>query len=370
MRRSGRAVVSLPLWGACLVSVLGVSAHVSDAEPLSPLASALSASAICPDGPDSDGDGLSDACEESLAERFAPIVYHSSDESNFPTNVEAFLAETRLEVHDDLCPEPGTTESRLHPEQKDLLGRRYLACDGETIESDGTRSLGKHRTFFLADVPEGARGGSPDPADWTTYFHAYPNDLGGVTVQYWRFYAYNDAANDHGGDWEGLHVVLDRQEGREGRQLAVRSIRLLTHDTLAQPPLGKFQFEGSHVRVFSEGGGHATRFSGGAIAANGCASRDRRCIVDPDEPKTFVRQETWTGGRLKNLGSKVAPMNGQAFVRYSGLWGSPGVFYGTSGFWGPAFNETSMRADGFVSAWCEGMRHPTEEECYPRAVTR
>jgi hypothetical protein len=374
MRRSGRAAVSLPLWGACLISVLGVSAHVSDAEPLSALAGAATRDSLCPDGLDSDGDGLSDACEQSLAERFAPIVYHSSDESNFPTNVDAFLAETRLDVHDEYRPSNGM--AILNPSQSDLLDKTYVGREGPAIASDGTRSLGKHRTFFLADVPVEAQKGSVDPRDWTTYFHAYPNDLGGVTIQYWRFYAFNDAANDHGGDWEGLHVVLDARAG----ELGVRSIRLLTHDRLTQPPLGKFQFEGTHVRVFSEGGGHATRFSGGAIGARGCAL-EGPCSIDPSEPATFVRQETWTGGtvtgerrgaagKLQNLGSKARPMNGQVFVRYSGLWGSPGVFYGTSGFWGPAYNETSMRPDGFVSAWCEGMARPPDDECYPRDVSR
>ncbi len=43
-------------------------------------------------------------------------------------------------------------------------------------------------------------------------------------------------------------------------------------------------------------------------------------------------------------------MHGQLFIRYAGLWGSPGLFYSTSGYWGPAFNETGMRADGFESA--------------------
>jgi hypothetical protein len=374
------------------VGIVGVSAHVSDAEPLSPGKGARELEGSpsvdreggdCEGGEDSDGDGISDACEQALAERFAPVVYHSSDESNLPTQVDAFLSLTQLDTHDDLCRAMGRPSALVHPTEGELLGQVFADCEGNLVTSDGTRSAEKHRTFFLADVAEDARKGSRDTRDWTTYFHAYPNDLGGVTIQYWRFYAYNDAANDHGGDWEGLHVVLDRAATHA--DLEVRSIRLLTHDELTQPPLGRFQFEGTHVRVFSEGGGHATRFSGGAIGARGCESGPSRlglrCTVDPERPGTFIRQETWTGGRvtgivegeggrLVNLGSKVAPMNGLIFVRYSGLWGSPGVFYGTSGFWGPAFNETSMRADGFVSAWCEGMKNPSREECYPASLSR
>jgi hypothetical protein len=377
MRRRGRAVVFL----TCLICVLAAAAHVSEAEPLGRrtlgggLGCAGETDACCQTGLDSDGDGLADACEQVLAERFAPIVYHSSDESNFPTNVDTFLAETRLGFHDDRCPD---SFLMTHPSQSDLATPRDVACEGNSFRPDGTRSAGKHRTLFLSDVSDADRAGSPDPHEWTIYFHAYPNDIGGVTVQYWRFYAYNDAANDHGGDWEGLHVILDDS-------LHARGLRLLTHDTLAEPPLRRFRFEGTHVRVFSEGGGHATRSSGADIAARGCGFLARRCVVDPDDPETFVRQETWTGGivrgpkglrsttgRLVNLGAKTTPMNGQVFVRYSGLWGSPGVFFGTSGFWGPAYNETSLRADGFVSAWCEGMSpgSASREECYPRETTR
>jgi hypothetical protein len=372
MPRRNRAAASPFLWGTCLVGVLGVSAQVSDAEPLPPRSAGEISDASCTGGEDSDEDGLSDACEQTLAERFAPIVYHSSDESNFPTNVDAFLPLTTLALKDDACVEAARPMPVPHPTQLDLLGREHVACDGRALSSEGTRSAGKHRTFFLADVDDAARAGSSDPREWTTYFHAYPNDIGGVTLQYWRFYAYNDAANDHGGDWEGLHVVLSRMA--DG--LGVRNVRLLTHDRLSQPALGRFQFEGTHVRVFSEGGGHATRFSGDEIEARGCRGPGR-CTLDLDNPSSFVRQETWTSGRvtgqrdgttgpLVNLGSKETPMNGQAFVRYAGLWGSPGVFYATSGFWGPAYNETSLRADGFVSAWCEGMAHPSREECYPR----
>ena len=52
---------------------------------------------------DGDGDGIADACEQALAEKFAPIIYHSSDESNYPTNVDLFLRNTSLWFYDDAC---------------------------------------------------------------------------------------------------------------------------------------------------------------------------------------------------------------------------------------------------------------------------
>jgi hypothetical protein len=46
--------------------------------------------------PDGDGDGLTDAFEQRLVERYAPVVYHSNHESNYPTNVGDFLSQTTL----------------------------------------------------------------------------------------------------------------------------------------------------------------------------------------------------------------------------------------------------------------------------------
>lgn len=37
-----------------------------------------------------------------------------------------------------------------------------------------------------------AKSGSADPADWVTYVHVCPAGYGGVIVQYWFFYPYND----------------------------------------------------------------------------------------------------------------------------------------------------------------------------------
>jgi len=326
---------------------------------------------------DDDGDTMPDGCEQAIAERFAPVIYHSSDETNFPTNVDRVLHASGLYFYDDGCDPDLVRPVQASPAQAALLGWSTDASCGPhtTVRSDATRSAGKQRTFFLADLPRDLRAGSADTREWTTYAHVYPNAVGGVTVQYWRLYAYNDATNDHGGDWEGLHVVLDDE-------LRPFAVRLVGHATVDTAPFDAFEREGAHVRVFSEGGGHATHASGASIRARGCDGGP--CAVDPGDPRTFVRHETWPGGQvtfpggrrsaagaLVNVGSRVAPLHGQDFIRYSGLWGSPGLLYGTSGYWGPAFNETAMRRDGFVTAWCAGMAgEHLEAECYAADVSR
>lgn len=330
-------------------------------------------------GPDDDRDGIADACEDRLAEIFAPVLVHSSDESNLPTDVDSFLGETSLHYRDEECGSPGEVSVERAPTQADLLHHSFPSpCSGGPVTSDGSRSQRKRTTFFLSDVGATERRGSTDSRHWKTYVHAYPNDIGGVTLQYWRFYAFNDAFNDHGGDWEGMHVVL-------GPDREPVSVRLLGHSSIEELAPEKLAWEGTHPVVYSEGGGHATHESGESIVARDCLDTDP-CMVSLDEPSSFVRQETWAGGRvtwpdgqrthggaLVNVGEKSAPLHGQVFLRYSGLWGSPGVFYMTSGYWGPAYNETSMQDDGFVTAWCAGIdggKLDVQRECKPERRER
>jgi hypothetical protein len=332
------------------------------------------------EGTDIDSDGITDICEQTLAEKFAPVLYHSSDESNFSTNVDSFLTKTELWFQS--VPRPHLKRMfTAKPTQAQLVNNNQDdgGSPSHLIRSDGTRSDKKLVTFFLKDVDAESRKGSNDPKEWTTYYHAYANNFGGITIQYWRLYAYNDAVNDHGGDWEGIHVVLDGS-------LRPHRIALLGHNDVEHKVLADFATEGDHIRIFSEGGGHGTRSEGSGIHAKGCGGflGDLLCTIDLNRPQTFVRQETWTNGhvrffdgrqgqtgRLLNLGEKLKPMNGQVFIQYSGLWGSPSEFpaspsyFSFSGYWGPAFNETGMRADKFITAWCADMANPKQGECFP-----
>jgi hypothetical protein len=350
----------------------------------------------CDGGPmkhDDDGDGIDDECEEALAQKFAPIIFHSSDESNYPTSVDWFLQRTSLWFYDDACDFPSSDLHQLMAPgpltQQNLFSQIGGTCGSDQpASSAGTRSNRKHRTFYLQDLPDAVRIGSLDTRDWITYYHAYPNDQHGVTIQYWRFYAYNDAANNHGGDWEGIHLILDAS-------LQPTGIGFLGHTSIDFVPASQIQWEGTHPRIFSEGGGHAshpsTRFCE-TIPVTGIVVCDitiqaRNCsgavtALDLSDPCTFVRQETWNSGLvncqnpavtsligqntvsggLRNLGSKIAPLNGQVFIQYSGIWGSPGTLFEFSGYWDPAYNETGMvpKPDDnsppeFITAWGNGV---------------
>jgi hypothetical protein len=354
---------------------------------------------------DDDGDGIVDACEQYLAEKYAPIIYHSSDESNLPANVDWFLARTRLRFYDDACDFPSSdlyvTFKNPPLTQQDLLGWWYANGCGDTYtdHADGTRSTGKHRTFFLEDINDHI--GCTDSRDWTTYYHAYPNTGGGITIQYWRCYAFNDAANNHGGDWEGIHVVLDYDTASTNYRPT--QVCFLGHTSIEYYTSNHVKWSGTHPIIFSEGGGHASHPNVRFINSLGLPDSIRALdcngnavVLNPSNPCTYVRQETWTGGHVQwpnnphvawgtvnsglttpggallNVGAKVAPMNGQVFIRYSGIWGSPGHWptqFDTSGYWGPAFNETGMGSDGFLTAWGAGITNVLRRECYPAATS-
>jgi hypothetical protein len=253
--------------------------------------------------------------------------------------------------------------------QSDLLAKSVQTADGALV-SDKTRSRLKLRTFFLEDLALSYRSGAMvAPADWVTYVHSFPNDLGGVTLQYWRAYAWNSAHFlfvdvSHGGDWESVSVVLDSTH-------APSAVAFLGHNGIAYEKT-RVQWRGSHPLVWVESGGHAS------------------LPASPAPRGRWTVQETWSGGSmtsftgdprgksggLKNVGEKSRPRNGQYFIQYSGLWAAPHQLFFTSGYWGPAFNETDAAcSDGRpaygptfaplalrfdcgrirIRAWCDGI---------------
>jgi hypothetical protein len=308
---------------------------------------------------------------QTLAETHAPIVYHEASEPNLPTNVDWILERTSLWIYDDTCTPVIKRKLIDKPKQEQLVSQQTTGCDAQRpIFSNGTRSAKKHRTFFLEDVAPEHRT-NRNTEDWTTYYHLYENNLGGLTIQYWRCYSYNTGKSFlgllqfgfHGGDWEGIHVIL-------GSDLKPVSVRLLGHTGIEEVPWTKFRLEDGHPRIKSELGGHSTS-----------------TFLESKET-SFIRQESWAGGHVRwpngsvsavgpllNVGKKTAPLNNQVFIQYSGLWGSPSqfpklpTFYFNSGYWGPAYNETSMGEDGFITAWSTGARFREQGECYPAAVS-
>jgi len=302
-------------------------------------------------GADEDHDGLDDGIEDALAERFAPVVYHERLETSFPVAVDWWLARTHLSVTSGRgLPARRVTAGPLS--QSSLVTVSTIASrDAGQLTSDGTRSRLKETSFFLEDVDVESRRGELDTRGWVTYVHSYRNRRGGVTLQYWRAYAWNGASVGpmdlgHGGDWEGIAVHLNSR-------LLPETVTYLEHSGIVDQT-HNVRWEGGRPVIWSEAGGHSSYAMGPAEGA-----------------ARSVRQETWTGGRvvwfdgadrgasggLLNVGEKTSPRNGQVFIKYSGLWGSIGRLFITSGYWGPAFNETGAQCPDGTAAYAWGLRY-------------
>jgi hypothetical protein len=321
------------------------------------------------------GDGghsaLADDVVLRLANAYAPVLFYEADEPNLPTSVDRFLRLTELWFFSRHCQPNQFRVAELR--SSEIPATRAASCvPSQTIDSEGTRSTAKETTFYLGNVPEADRRGSTNSEEWVTYLHAYPNDLGGITLQFWRCYAYNTGymagfrawGASHGGDWEAIHVVLGPAPA-----FAPVQIRLLGHVDITTRPWSEVATEGGHPLIRCSKGSHTS------------------LLIRPGEqvPKSrLIEQESWSGGAVHwpggrvtrsgpivNLGEKTEPRRGVEWLRYSGLWGTregSGFFaVYRSGYWGPAFNETGMHKDGFNAAWCEGIaRTPGDEEAFRR----
>jgi hypothetical protein len=356
---------------------------------------------------DADHDGIDDSLEQQLADEFAPVILIESDESNYPVNVEWFLQRAHLQYHedctgdidDDLGPNPLGTQTNLigppwsasahcgeddtgysHPPHRDIT---TIATDPDGQVSDGAATTGysDQQTFVLPDLPDSDHVGSLNPLDWKSYVHVYPTADGGIMLQYWHIFAYNELSflgfGNHGGDWDAtIHVQL-------GPDLKVEQVWFSRHSD-DHPgtaiPASQVTFVGSHTVMTIDGGGHAAYASPQDFCDNNSAVGGSAVwpsdMSDPLNPNKLAAidcggdhaggtvWETWDGGSVvssDNLthqlplssghggminlgeynpctpttcnGSRQAstllagqfyPLNGQIFIRYEGRWGSLG----------------------------------------------
>ena len=296
-----------------------------------------------------------------LAERFAPELMHPHDEPNLPTSVDWFVQKTSMSFRNIECQKDNTDFGAA---SFSLLSNASLtsSCDKHVFTASGTWSASRKKTFILSDVADRFKKGSTDPAEWNTYFHAFRNNVGGWSIQYWSFYPYNTGKKlgpieigYHGGDWEMVEVVLDPQDNPV-------SLHSTGHTNIEVVAWSAVEKNGTHPVLYTEKGGHEAHSTA-------------------QEPPPYIVHPTWSQGlailpnlppkpvgKLLDLGTKLKPR--EPFLLYSGLWGSLGSTPISSGYWGPAFNETGMKQDNFLAAWCDGIDNPDQtnngkRECYP-----
>ena len=269
---------------------------------------------------DANGNGLEDAMEESLLARFAPVVILAPGERALPANVDWYLARARLD------PEP---EPELRVTQASLLADFEAAL----------RAVGRRVARLRPNLA--ARPGSPDRRDWVVYGHVYRGEDGGLLVQYWFFYPFNDfhVLFDHEGDWEHVTVRLDARQRPIGAWYA--------RHTWSAPgrwfEWDRLEREGDHSVVLSARGSHASYAEACDVLFwdTVCSSRAPAeagglgCTVW----RTWERE---TGG-IVNTGPRDRPRARASFVSWPGQWGTQGWLRRDTG--GP-------RGPAYQAGWC------------------
>ena len=270
---------------------------------------------------DLDGDGIDDDLEDALLQRFAPVVLLHPTEEALPASTGWLLARAELE------PAPGPRPRVLAASILGLVGWP------KPVEDPAARLHPR----------KGSRGGSADHADWTVYGHVFPAEGGGILVQYWFFYAFNDAYGlfDHEGDWEHITVKVSPSLAPEGAWYA-------RHDN--SHPGRWFEWaelarEGEHPVVLSGRGTHASFAS-----VDDVPIYERTCSTT--WPAAGVAGgctawRTWgdeTGG-VVNVGEKGAPR--VPFIAWPGRWGSTGRM-------GLDSRSLPPRGPAFQQGWCSG----------------
>jgi VPS62-like protein len=290
------------------------------------LAALLLLFVLCPvaaRGVDRDHDGLDDDVEDALLQRYAPVVLLAPEEHALPASTDWLLARAEVETAPGRAP-PRMMEASILGAVGALVAR---AVPG--IDEPGARLR----------LPRRAHTGSADPSVWTVYGHAFRADGGGIVLQYWFFYAFNDAfwAFDHEGDWEHVSLRLDAAGHPLGAWYA--------QHTAAAPgewlPWGMLAHDGDRPVVLAGRGTHASYSHPGQGPI-----WERLCPVSDPARAAAAGCRVWhtsEGGGVVNVGERAAPR--VPFLTWPGRWG-------TTGWFGLARHAGSPPGPAFQRGWC------------------
>lgn len=131
--------------------------------------------------------------EESLLEKYAPVLYFHPDEQFFPTTIYAMLNESDLRYGND------SIEIEMPVSKEDLTD----AINDQYLDMRNA-SPGYHP--FETD---------PNPIRFNEYINniygrEFSPDNEHIVLQYWFFYPYNNWINNHEGDWEMIQLTLNK----------------------------------------------------------------------------------------------------------------------------------------------------------------
>jgi hypothetical protein len=142
-------------------------------------------------------------------------------------------------------------------------------------------------------------------------------DGGGLFLQYWLFYYFNDWNNRHEADWELIQLHFDADSPEEAITLEPTSVALSQHRSgeVAAWADTKLRREGSHPVVYAALGSHANYFRPGLYAGRGEAGRGLGCDDASNSERRMALDATLLPDRILGSGDEFA------WLAFKGFWG-------------------------------------------------
>jgi hypothetical protein len=302
-------------------------------------------------GLDGDTDGIDDGVENCLLQRHAPVLYLPwSLDWTKPANVDWYLSRVHMRFTHDGCPDcqilalgsvtQTAITNRSHAEKD------WICSHTSTLRLSYGDGFSDNESYFLQPPDDTTHNGSTNPADWKVYGHVYKNALGGVNVQYWYFFPYNDGPSgfNHESDWEHINVRL-------AADYSVSGVHYAHHSKVDYYLKADVQWFGTtHPLVWIADGSHASYKSESICDTT---TEEAGMGISSCETNASYRWFTWAGGKgtaagfqgggVINVGEKGKPLNNQQFIKYNARWGEIGNTDLTNGIRTPTFQGNWSR---------------------------
>lgn len=276
---------------------------------------------------DNDGDGVWESYEDFLLQTLAPRIWMHSNEVNLPITVPWYLSNSSMRFSHNNCNDHEVLAlgrlTRTNLDDQSHHRNKSFCRHDNLVRSNSY--MGSGESGFFLELSNYARGGSSDKRNWRIYGHVYKTWNGKYVVQWWQYYAFNDSVDpvNHEGDWEYSGVLLNN--GRFEKIVFFRHGNLRTIDPWEAEWVGgvrhvSYAAKGSHAQ-------YKGRTSSGKCITGLTSVGDIAQAVAADRCNRGKRWDTWAAGYggIVNVGEKTRPLNGEEWVRYSGLWGEIGA---------------------------------------------
>ncbi|NWG09498.1 MAG: Vps62-related protein, partial [Nitrososphaerales archaeon] len=264
-------------------------------------------------GVDTDGDGLSDADETSLANTYLPTMQFVDGELFFPASIEYHLSNSIL---------------------KQKVGDTIVTVDASPTIPEISVLTNVNDNYFLENSLSFEEI-SQDYDQWKdvngyfVYAHVKPDMEGSesyIVIQYWLFYAFNNGPlNDHQGDWEVIEVILNSSE----EPLYASYSQHESGEKTSWANVEKV--DGTHPKVYIAKGSHANYFRSyqGNLGIESDIVGDNGQMINWNELQVVLLGEEGTGS--------------QGWLKFAGRWGALGggaeELRGRNGPLGPKYSQ-------------------------------